>query len=177
VSIYRDAVGAWVLDRDGGLEPVRSGAEIVAGQRRFRLVLPESHVQTGEIRSPGPAIGRVRLRFAVSRDEEHVSLVALHAGGAIDLGERSHHYMLLTLARARLRDRDRGHTEAEEGWLYHSELARMLAMEPSHLNIAVFRCRRQIGESGIIGAAEVIERRRATRQLRLGVRDIEVTAA
>lgn len=176
VSIYREAMGAWVIDRDGAIERARSGDELVAGRRRFRLVLPESHAPTGEVRAREPVIGGVHLHFAVSRDEEHVALTAHYPGGVIDLGERSHHYMLLTLARARLRDRAGGCGEPEEGWVYHDELARMLAVEPGHLNIAVFRCRRQLGEAGVVGAAEIVERRRTSRQIRLGVRDVQIDA-
>jgi hypothetical protein len=49
-------------------------------------------------------------------------------------------------------------------------------MDETHLNVAVFRCRRQLAEAGIIGAASIIERRRPTREVRLGVSRIEIVA-
>ena len=93
--------------------------------------------------------------------------------------------MLLTLARSRLADRQAraaqaggrdGPLESSEGRVYQDELAEKLAMDETHLNVAVFRCRRQLAEAGIIGAASIIERRRPTRELRLGVARIEIAA-
>jgi len=173
VSIYQGGFGTWLADRDGVSEPIRSGDEVVAAGMRYKLVLPQSSPPTWEAGTTPPVMTRLRLRFVVTRDEEQVALAALHPGGTLDLGVRAHHYLLLTLARARLRDR--GHcTPGDEGWLYLDQLARMLGMDPGHVNIAVFRCRRQLSEAGVLGAADIVERRRATRQLRLGVADIEI---
>ena len=87
--------------------------------------------------------------------------------------------MLLSLARSRLEDRKArpasgAPAESSEGWVYQDELARQLAIDETHLNVAVFRCRRQLAEAGIIGAASIVERRRPTRELRLGVSRIEI---
>jgi hypothetical protein len=86
--------------------------------------------------------------------------------------------VLLALARSRLEDRQAGgrgaRTESSEGWVYQDELASQLAMDEMHLNVAVFRCRRQLAEAGIAGAASIVERRRPTRELRLGVARIEI---
>jgi hypothetical protein len=88
--------------------------------------------------------------------------------------------VLLSLARSRLEDRkarhapDGGPPESSEGWVYQDELANQLAIDETHLNVAVFRCRRQLAEAGITGAASIIERRRPTRELRLGVSRIEI---
>ena len=56
------------------------------------------------------------LCFRVSADEEHVEIDAVHLGGTLPIPVRVHHYMLLTLARARLHDRAHGSGPAEEGW-------------------------------------------------------------
>ena len=122
------------------------------------------------------------MQFSVSRDEEYVALVARGEHHVIDLGARAHHNVLLTLARSRLEDRkvrqaaERGAPppESSEGWVYQDELADRLAIDETHLNVAVFRCRRQLAEAGIVGAASIIERRRPTRELRLGVSRIEI---
>jgi hypothetical protein len=57
---------------------------------------------------------------------------------------------------------------------YQDELGDQLEMDEPHLNVAVFRCRRQLAEAGIAGAAGIVERRRPTRELRLGVPRIEI---
>ena len=90
----------------------------------------------------------------------------------------------VALLRSRLEDRKRWAAagwdrtgpppETAEGWVYQDELADRLAMDENHLNVAVFRCRRQLAEAGIVGAASIIERRRPTRELRLGVAQIEI---
>ena len=64
--------------------------------------------------------------------------------------------------------------DSSEGWVYQDELADKLAMDETHLNVAVFRCRRQLAEAGILGAAGIVERRRPTREVRLGVAKIEI---
>src|SRR5690606_3151744 len=122
-------------------------------------------------------VDRIGLRFAVSRDEEHVELTVLAPGGDIDLGSRAHHYVLLTLARARERDAAQASaadSERSHGWVHQEDLARMLQMDEQHLNVAVYRCRRQLAEAGIGGAASIIERRTGARQLRIGVERIEI---
>ena len=50
--------------------------------------------------APARAADLQQLRLHVSLNEEHVYLsLALHGERQLDLGERSHHYCLLTLAR------------------------------------------------------------------------------
>ena len=97
----------------------------------------------------------------------------LHAGKATALPPRSHHYLLLTLARALLADD--AASAAERGWVDSQALCRMLATDPRSLNVDVFRARRQLASLGVHGAAGIIARRTAAGQLRLGTDRIEVT--
>lgn len=181
VVVYRDAAGDWVLEQGGEAARIADGHAVRAGGRDFTLRVPEPIAPTWDASAPALHLSALTLRFAVSRDEEYVALTA-HAGGrVIDLGARAHHLMLLTLARSRLADRraaqagDRAAPpESAEGWVYQDELAAELAMDEMHLNVAVFRCRRQLAEAGIAGAASIIERRRPTRALRLGIARIEI---
>lgn len=170
--VYCDRVGEWVMDADGDIERVRDGHEVAAGGQRFVLHLPDALASTLEAEVAPPSIDTIALRFAVSRDEEYVTLTAVHDRGTIDLGARSHHYLLLTLARARLGERDQ--PASARGWVYQDDLAAQLDLDDKHLNIVVFRCRRHLGAAGILGAASIIERRKPTRQLRLGVDRIEI---
>src|ERR1019366_7808090 len=62
-------------------------------------------------------IARLRLSFSVSLDEEHVELSVSSGGRVLYVGARPHHYLLLTLARQRLKDAVRGVPESEHGWL------------------------------------------------------------
>jgi FHA domain len=180
--VYRDAAGDWVLEHGGESTRIADRASVRAGGRDFILRVPELTAATWDISSPAPHLGALTLRFAVSRDEEYIALTARGEHHVIDLGARAHHQVLLTLARSRLEDRkafgapaaSRAPPESAEGWVYQDELAQKLAIDETHLNVAVFRCRRQLAEAGIIGAASIIERRRPTREVRLGVSRIEI---
>jgi hypothetical protein len=175
VVIYRDAVGDWVLERAGETARIRDGHVVSAGGRDYVLRVPDLISPTWDAGAVAPHLASLSLRFAVSLDEEYVAVTAHADHQVIDLGARAHHLVLLMLARCRLEDRkSKAAPESAEGWIYQDDLAQKLAMDETHLNVAVFRCRRQLGEAGIVGAASIIERRRPTREMRLGVKDIEI---
>ncbi len=74
----------------------------------------------------------IRLLFKVSRDEEYVELVVLQGGRAHSFTHRSHIYLLLLLARARLEDQLSPETlPGEHGWLETKRLANMLRRRAS----------------------------------------------
>ena len=180
--IYRDAGGNWVIEQGGETARIADRAAVRAGGRDYVLRVPDMIAATWDSSSPAPHLAMMTLQFSVSRDEEYVALTARGDHHTIDLGARAHHAVLLSLARSRLADRkargaaaERGSSpESSEGWVYQDDLARELAIDETHLNVAVFRCRRQLAEAGIVGAASIVERRRPTRELRLGVARIEI---
>ena len=181
--VYRDPSGHWVVEQGGETARIADRATVRAGRRDYLLRVPDVIAPTWDNSSPAPHLATLTLQFSVSRDEEYVALTARGDHHVIDLGARAHHNVLLMLARSRLEDRkaraaaaERGAAppESSEGWVYQDELAEQLAIDETHLNVAVFRCRRQLAEAGIIGAASIIERRRPTRELRLGVPRIEI---
>lgn len=180
--IFRDPGGNWLIEQGGETARVADRSTVRAGGRDYLLRVPDVIAPTWDNSSPAPHLAALTLQFSVSRDEEYVALVARGEHHVIDLGARAHHNVLLTLARSRLEDRkarqaaERGAPppESSEGWVYQDELADRLAIDETHLNVAVFRCRRQLAEAGIVGAASIIERRRPTRELRLGVARIEI---
>ena len=143
---------------------------LTVGGADWRLHLPSAWEATLEASADTPVhLASSELRFRVSSDEEFVELSLLHEGGELALRPRAHHYVLLTLARARLKDAAEGGRPADHGWLYAEELARMLGVDDMHLNTDIYRARKQLGSRGVQGAAGLVERRRSTRQLRLGV--------
>jgi hypothetical protein len=113
--------------------------------------------------------------FSVSRDEEHVHLHTTCGGSSFDMGARSHNYLLLTLARRRLEDAKEGTGDTACGWIYQEDLAHDPTMAPPQLNIDVFRIRKQFAAVGVVDAANIIERRPRTRQLRIGTGLLAVT--
>jgi hypothetical protein len=179
--VYRDSAGEWVLEQGGETTRVTDRQTIHVADQDFLLRVPEMIAATWDNTSPAPQLRALTLRFSVSRDEEYVALTAHGEHKVFDLGARAHHNVLLMLARSRLADRKAPPTaragaapESAEGWVYQDELADKLAIDENHLNVAVFRCRRQLAEAGIIGAADIVERRRPTREVRLGVSNIEI---
>lgn len=180
--IYRDGGGNWLLEQAGETARVGDRTPVRAGGRDYVLRVPDVIAPTWDAGSPAPHLSALTLQFSVSRDEEYVALTARSDHRVIDLGARAHHALLLGLARSRLADRqarqatagDGAPPESSEGWVYQDELASQLAIDETHLNVAVFRCRRQLAEAGIVGAANIVERRRPTRELRLGVARIEI---
>jgi hypothetical protein len=119
-------------------------------------------------RSPRSDVEALTLAFSVSRDEEVVRLCVLRAGVAFDLGERAHHYVLLTLARRRLADAAGGFQDHSCGWVYQEDLARDPSMTGARLNLAVFRIRKQFAGIDVADPEHIVERRRSTGQLRIG---------
>lgn len=157
----------WRLETAAGATPVEDGEEVVVDGRRFRLFLPEPWAATLRAAEPPPPVEDLELRFQVSLDEEHVSLVAWHQGREIPLHARSYHYLLLTLARARLEDAaDPALPASEHGWLDVDRLCRMLGADERTVNTWVYRVRRLFAEAGVADPAAAIARRKG--QMRVG---------
>jgi hypothetical protein len=175
VTLYRGTDGVWRSEwPDQATEIVHNGQTLEIGSRLWRFWCPESLARTA-VPDQSDQARQVRLRFSVSRDEEHVGLHADTGGAPIDLGTRGHNYLLLTLARHRLNDRQSGLPETSCGWIYQDELLDALDVTAQQLNIDVFRIRKQFAELGLRDPAGIVERRPRTRQLRLGSSLIEIT--
>ena len=173
VSIFEDATGRWVAEEGDGARVVADRDIVIADGEGWILDLPSGAGSTWEAGVLLPTLETISLRFAVSRDEEHIEVTLAHAGGAAPLAVRTHHYLLLTLARAVLADE--GASPAERGWVDREVLCRMMGTDSRRLNVDVFRVRRQMAALGIHGAAGIIARRSGTGQIRLGTARVEVT--
>jgi hypothetical protein len=112
--------------------------------------------------------------FEVARDEEHVGLRMTSGGRTLDMGGRSHNYILLTLARRRLADAAEQLPSTSCGWMYHDDLARGPAASRTQLNTDIFRIRRQFGRAGLLDPDAIIERRQAAGQLRIGTSNLTI---
>jgi len=177
VTIYRDAKGAWVLEQPS--ESILSIANLQTFEvdgRTWRFCCNEDIRTTSLAVAPAELeVRHLELAFSVSRDEEHVQLHMTCGGSSFDMGARSHNYLLLTLARRRLEDAAAGDAEAACGWVYQEDIAHDPSMAPPQLNIDVFRIRKQFAAVGVVDAANLIERRPRTRQLRIGTGLLSIT--
>jgi len=160
--VFDNGRGGWTLERDGDSDSVEDGAVVRLSNQSFRIGLPANIEGTATV-DAGPRIDTIRLRFAVSRDEEHVIVTVVHRGREIALEEREHGYILLTLARARLADREE--PLSEQGWIDRDRLLKMIQVDPNALNVAIYRARGQLTSAGVEGAAAIVDVRRGQRRL------------
>lgn len=169
------AGGRWWLEQEGTTSPIEDGATVSIGGTPWVLSLPTVPARTEEGRPP-VLLREATLEFVVSADEEHVQLSLACPTSSLSLLSRAHHYLLLTLARARLQDRAAGRSPAEEGWRDFDRLARGLGLAPSGLYVQTFRARAQLADAGVEDAAGIIERR-GLGTVRLGPVGIRITRA
>lgn len=162
---------------DAGAEPIAVGdGDVVEHQgQRLRFFASRgtgpTQVATADLR-----LTEFQFHFRVSLDEEHVRLTAQHPSGEFDLGSRSHHYTTLNLARLRQADAERARDpESRHGWVDGRDLMRQLGSSETKLSVEICRIRSQLAKLGVVDAADVIERRRGTRQLRLGTARYHIT--
>lgn len=171
LTIYAHGPG-WRLDGHDDVRAVVDGEIVETRGGRWRLQLPEHLARTLGTGDEGLALSGLALRFAVSHDEEHIEVSAVHGERRIDLRARAHHTMLLHLARLRLGDRHR--PVDQQGWIHQDDLIHQLGCTAEHLYLVIHRLRRQIAKAGISDAADIVERREGTRRLRIGVADLTI---
>jgi hypothetical protein len=172
VLVFSDGRGLWIAEQGDERRALADGEVLEAGGRSFVLSVPAIFEGTVAV-EVGLTLDTVRMEFAVSRDEEHVTVSLVHRGREVSLEEREHGYVLLTLARQRLEDR--ALPSAEQGWIDRDDLLRMLQVDTNGLNVAIYRARGQLAAAGLDGAAGIVEVRRGQRRIgidpeRLGVR-------
>jgi hypothetical protein len=174
LCVYQSRPGLWMLEHHGETRALKDGDRLEmagAGAYRFVAAAPMDDTQVAEIVRESDAPWLV---LRLSLDEEHASLEVKDGAARADLGERTHHYCLATLARRRMADQERGLEPGAQGWLGSAELSRMLGLEPAHLNIQIFRAREQLMTAlpGVGALSRLVERRRG--ELRLGDLPFEV---
>jgi hypothetical protein len=173
-TIYRNVDGSWLLESALNQARVTDGEIVLVDGLSFELHLYEGAAETRDTSQRPLSLRNATLHFRVSRDREHVAL-SIIGGRVVDLGARSHHHALLLLAEAQLSDRnDPTLGAAEQGWLAMDQLAEQLHVDATYINVGVFRCRKQLAAAGVLGAEQIVERRRGTGQLRLGVERFEI---
>jgi hypothetical protein len=177
-TIYRTLDGSWVVETSDELPiPLAHRQTFSAIGRMWRFSCSEmaqATIATDSGMDLGLVASRLHLAFSISLDEEYVHLRATCDHRELDLGARRHNFLLVTLARRRLKDIEAGIAASSCGWIDVEELARDPSMAPPHLNIDVYRIREQFIKAGIIDGAAIIERRPEPRQLRIGTEHLSV---
>jgi hypothetical protein len=174
-TIYRNGAGGWILEQiDESVVLLNHFAVFSCAGRTWRFCCGQSMGRTTRA-ALSPLEMQVRhlaLEFKVSLNEEHVAVHVRCGGRVLDIGERAHYYLLLTLARRRLADAALGLPDTSCGWVDREDLANDARMASPHLNVDVFRIRKQLADTGIVDAASIVERRPG--ELRIGTGQITI---
>ncbi|MFW6089218.1 MAG: FHA domain-containing protein [Gemmatimonadota bacterium] len=173
LSIAETADG-WFCDDGDASREVHGDGTVLTDGRRWNLLLPAKPTDPTTLAgASNPHLDDLTATFEFDRTEEYVRLTLHHAANRIALPARAHDYLMLTLARTRVREEtEAGLDPVEAGWTDSLALSKALNIAPERLNVQIFRARRAVAEHGVIDAARIIERRAHTRQLRFGVADI-----
>lgn len=162
ISLYVSERGQWICERPDGVTPLNDGDVISHGQQLWKFYCADAiDITPVHLERLCESEADITFRFDVSLDEEHIFLKLIRGSETFDLGERAHHYLLLTLARRRLDDMQNQIDSNEQGWIDLEELSSMLNLDPAHLNIQIHRARKQIARLNLRLSylPQVVERR------------------
>ena len=176
-TVFRRNDGLWHLEKEEVVTPLVAGQTFEVRGQRWRFSCPSRIADTSTVDFPeliARRMSALRLLLRVSSNEEHVELYARRGVEDVDLGSRSHHYLLLHLARQRLDDLRQGVVDGEAGWVYRDALLSALKIDREYLNISIFRIRKQFEGAGFHDAVNIVERRPDTQQLRIGTPLIDI---
>ena len=133
---------------------------VVVDGLNWQLQINRSIADTQILRPTVTSLDQLTFNFQTSLDEESTHVIMQSGEQAIDLLVRSHHYLTLTLARQRYKDIDAGYDDSEQGWIYAEALAKDLGLDASHLNIQIYRIRKQFVDAlnNCCETSDIIER-------------------
>jgi hypothetical protein len=178
ISMYQRPDGRWVAERADSVWEPKALEVIVVGSRQFRFEPGAMVSATAASRVDQLTPGSMALEFVVARGEDQVDLTIVHHARRIPLRPRAHTYLLLTLARLRVRDQGEAELpETSHGWVYQEELVTMLASSQTQVGVDIYRARRQFAESGVVNAPQIIERRMTSHEVRIGVASLSISTA
>ncbi len=161
-TLFATGQGHWLCESRNGVRTLMDGDILESDGRSWQFFMPGDYQLTRDAGLRRELTDQdLVFVFRVSLDEEHVAVKVLIRDNWFDLSERAHHYLLLTLARRRLQEQNLGYDEASQGWLELDELSRMLGQDPTHINIQIYRIRKQLQQlAGDVPAlSQVVERR------------------
>lgn len=140
----------------------------------WQLQLNRTIADTQLLRPSVTSLDELTFLFQTSLDEESTKIFMQSGDQKLDLMVRSHHYLTLTLARQRAKDMQAGVDDSEQGWLYAEGLAKDLGLDASHLNIQIYRIRKQFVDAlnNSCDSSHIIERN--TGKLRLASKSFRI---
>lgn len=147
LTILQAADGSWICEGIEHTFTLKTGDIIGTNQQQWEFVDAAPFERTIASEPLSIDNNEPEFIFRVSQNEEHVSLTINYGSYALDMGERTHHYLLLLLARKRIKDTEDDVSVAEQGWYDKDQLCKDLGIAEEHLNIHIYRLRKQINEA------------------------------
>ncbi len=163
--------GQWHLQTAVGNEelddlerPIPTNGIVEFSHYQWQLFVCTQQEQTVNLMYEQAHAEDCEFHFEVSLDEETTQLSMIYQREKIDLGERSHHYLLLHLARLKAEHAKQGLDAASQGWINNEQLTRELGINISYINIQILRARKQLANAfpGMSGMVDLLQRRRGS---------------
>lgn len=173
-SVFRGADGTWTLEHGDRVRSILSGDLIEVAGQVWRFSAPSEWQPTKKIEQVR-LVSASTFHFEVSTDGEAVRLTVEHDGKKTDMGIRSGHEFLLTLARRRNEEESR-FPSSEAGWIHREELMQMHVCAETRINVWIWRLRDQFAKHEFLDYASVVERRDRTGQMRIGAARSVITS-
>ncbi|MEZ4434648.1 MAG: FHA domain-containing protein [bacterium] len=162
----------WVFDDERAPRAVDDCERVVVGGEVWLLRLPEVAEPTSEAIGGVHRLADLKLELAVAGHGEVVDARLLRAGHRIGLEPRSHHELLVLLARQYVEDADA--SPDDRGWIFPEVLMDTMRCTREVLNVYIHRIRRQFAAADVVDGHQVIERRAPTHEVRLAPLDVTV---
>lgn len=163
---FDDQTQQWQLEtltatQEHHTHAVSDGDLVQLGNQHWQLIRAQVYGPTEAHAFPMQQLSDMEFIFNLSLDEESTQLELVNGQQKVDLAVRNHHYLLAQLARHRAADAARGLDSKSRGWIYTDILAGELGLDTTHMNIYIFRLRKQIADSlpTILGQQLLLERR------------------
>jgi pSer/pThr/pTyr-binding forkhead associated (FHA) protein len=145
LMLYQSPQGSWLCEDHGGVTTLTAGHKVSTRQGTWYFVDADTLLETIQVDgNHHESLPPIDVNFEVSQNEEHVSLQLTLDNQLFDLGRRTHHYLLLLLARQRIADTANGVSDSEKGWIDREILSKSLGLDENHINIQIYRLRKQM---------------------------------
>ncbi|GLS25120.1 FHA domain-containing protein [Marinibactrum halimedae] len=136
---------AWIVEKEENVQEICTKESIVFSGQAWNFFANDLiHATVTHVLQSNSQT--MNFRFFVSLNEENIRLVLEPNGEKIDCGYRSHHQILLALARQRITDQEAGLQPLDIGWTSTDLLLKELGLTANHFNIHIYRARKAFQE-------------------------------